>query len=140
MSVTETQACPCLCYLGRQNSQGKYTQHDITDLIVHNIVLNFANVNSTKWLILPALFLVCLISTVHRYRKSLNRLLKACYVPATSAVLMPSFLLFLLRPLTALMKQTRQPVCDIRQPFYLDVYGTVSGCCKKRKMPWKMWR
>jgi hypothetical protein len=27
----------------------------------------------------------------HRYRKSLNRLLKVCYVPATSAVLIAFF-------------------------------------------------
>jgi hypothetical protein len=39
----------------------------------------------------------------------LNRLLKVCYVPATSTSL-PRLLLLLLRPLTALMKQTRQAV------------------------------
>jgi hypothetical protein len=31
----------------------------------------------------------------HRYRKSLNRLLKVCYVPATSAVLIAFFSSFL---------------------------------------------
>ncbi len=53
----------------------------------------------------------------HRYRKSLNRLLKVCYVPATSTVLMSSFLLFLLRPLTVLMKQTKQLVCAVSSLF-----------------------
>jgi hypothetical protein len=46
-----------------------------------------------------------------------NRLLKVCYVPATSASL--PRLLFLLRPLTVLMKQTRQVVCDIKQSILL---------------------
>ncbi len=53
----------------------------------------------------------------HRYRKSQNRLPKVCYVPATSACL--PRLLFLLRPLTVLMKQTRQAVCAIKQYFLL---------------------
>ena len=39
---------------------------------------------------------------LHRYQKSQNRLLKVCYVPATSAGL--SRLLFLWWPLTVLMK------------------------------------
>jgi hypothetical protein len=59
---------------------------------------------------------------LHRYQKSLNRLLKVSYVPAASAVLIAFFLLFLLRPLTELMKQTRQPVHAIKQSIYLDVY------------------
>ncbi len=42
-----------------------------------------------------------------------NRLLKFCYVPATSASL--NRLLFLLLILTVLMKQTRQAVCAIKQ-------------------------
>jgi len=64
-----------------------------------------------------------LISTL-RYRKSLNRLLKVSYVPATSAVLLASFSSFLLlRPLTVLMKQTRQLVLAVKQSIYLDVYG-----------------
>jgi hypothetical protein len=33
------------------------------------------------------------------------------------------FLLFLLQPLTVLMKQTRQLVRTIKQSIYLDVYG-----------------
>jgi hypothetical protein len=63
----------------------------------------------------------------HRYRKSLNRLRKVCYVPATSTVLIAFF--FLLQPLTVLMKQTRQPVCAIKQSIYLDVYGWYSNNC-----------
>ncbi len=46
-----------------------------------------------------------------------NRLLKVCYVPATRAGL-PK--LFLLQPLTVLMKQTRQAVCTIKQSILLS--------------------
>jgi hypothetical protein len=46
-----------------------------------------------------------------------NRSLKVCYVPATSASL-PK-LLFLLRPLAVLMKQTRQAVRAIKQSILL---------------------
>ncbi len=60
----------------------------------------------------------------HRHRKTKNRLLKFCYVPATStgrnSLL---FFLFLLRPFTVLMKQTRQAVRAIKQSIFLDVYG-----------------
>ncbi len=49
----------------------------------------------------------------HSFRKSLKRLLKVCYVPATSKVIIAFFSSFLLQPLTVLMKQTRQPVCAI---------------------------
>ena len=65
----------------------------------------------------------------HRYRKSLNRLLKVCYVPATSADLIAFFFSFLLRPLTVLMKQTRQPVHAVKQSIYLDVYGLALWLC-----------
>ncbi len=64
---------------------------------------------------------------IHRYRKTLNRLLKVCYVPTTSAVLIAFFSSFLLRPLTVLMKQTRQLVHAIKQSNYLDVYGHILG-------------
>ncbi len=51
------------------------------------------------------------------------RLLKFCYVPATSATsskaFLASFLFFLLRPLTVLMKQTRQVLCTIKQSILL---------------------
>ncbi len=46
-----------------------------------------------------------------------NRLLKVCYVPATSAGL--PRLLFLLRPLTPLMKQTRKAVHVVKQSILL---------------------
>ncbi len=46
-----------------------------------------------------------------------NRLLKICYVPATSAHL--PRLLFLLQPLRVLMKQTRQVVLAIKQSILL---------------------
>jgi len=59
----------------------------------------------------------------HRHQKSLNRLLKVCYVPATSAVLIAFFSSFFLQPLTVLMKQTRQLVRAVKQSIYLDVYG-----------------
>ncbi len=55
-------------------------------------------------------------SISHRYRKSQNRLLKVCCVPATSAGLPRvsfffSFLFFLLQwPFTVLIKQTRHAV------------------------------
>jgi len=66
------------------------------------------------------------VGSDHRYQKSLNRLLQVCYVPAARAGLKRlSFFFFisLLRPLTVLMKQTRQPVCAVKQSIYLDVYG-----------------
>jgi len=52
-----------------------------------------------------------------------NRLLKFCYVPATSAAhnrLL--FFLFLLQPFTVLMKQTRQAVRAVEQSILLDVH------------------
>jgi hypothetical protein len=64
---------------------------------------------------------------IHRYRKSLNRLLKVCYVPSTSAVLIVFFSSFLLRPLTVLMKQRRRLVHTIKQSIYLNVYGHILG-------------
>jgi len=64
------------------------------------------------------------LSLPHRYQKLKNRLLKFCYVPATSAAhnrLL--FFLFLLRPFTVLMKQTRQAVRAVKQSIFLDVYA-----------------
>ncbi len=69
------------------------------------------------------------IKVCNIYIESLkNRLLKVCYVPATSTGLPRvsvffSFLFLLLRPFTVLMKQTRQAVCAIKQSIFLDVYG-----------------
>ncbi len=51
-----------------------------------------------------------------------NRLLKFCYVPATSAAHIR--LLFLLQPFAVLMKQTRQAVCAVKQSIFLDVYAS----------------
>jgi hypothetical protein len=53
-----------------------------------------------------------------------NRLLKFCYVSATSAAhnrLL--FFIFLLRPFTVLMQQTRQAVRAIKQSIFLYVYA-----------------
>ncbi len=50
-------------------------------------------------------------------KKSPFRLLKVCYVPATSAGL--SRLLFMRWPLTVLMKQTRQAVNTFKQSILL---------------------
>ena len=74
---------------------------------------------SYKWLI-QILLSACIIDI----ESVQNRLLKVCYVPAPSTGL-PRHL-FLLCPLTVLMKQTRQPVCAIKQSIYLDVYGCIT--------------
>jgi hypothetical protein len=58
-------------------------------------------------------------SSTHRYHKSIDRLLKFCYVPATNATSSKAFSLCLLRSLTVLMKQTRQAVCTIKQSILL---------------------
>ena len=63
-----------------------------------------------------------------------NRLLKFDYVPATSAAhnrLL--FFLFLLRPFTVLMKQTRQAVRAVKQSIFLDVYGFGLVCFANKK-------
>jgi hypothetical protein len=59
-----------------------------------------------------------------------NRVLKVCYVPATSAGLPRvsfffSFHFLLLQPLTVLMKQTRQAVRAVKQSIFLDVYAVM---------------
>ncbi len=48
-----------------------------------------------------------------------NRLLKVCYVPATSAAFLAFFSFFLLWPLTVLMKQTSRAVRAIKQSILL---------------------
>ncbi len=66
--------------------------------------------------------LACPLSIDIERRK--NRLLKFCYVPATStAHNRLLFFLFLLRPFTVLMKQTRQAVHAVKQSLFLDVYA-----------------
>jgi hypothetical protein len=81
--------------------------------------------------ILTSLTLFCpvLMGTVgHRYQKTKNRLLKFCYVPATSAARnsLLFFLSYLLRLFTVLMKQTRQAVRAIKQSIFLDVYAVAT--------------
>ena len=44
--ATATRDCTCLGHLGRYDGQGKYIPHDIAGVIMGNIVLNIANVNS----------------------------------------------------------------------------------------------
>ncbi len=61
-----------------------------------------------------------------------NRLLKVCYVPATSARLPRVrffffFLFLLLQPLTVLIKQTRQAVHAVKQSVFLYVYDLPRG-------------
>jgi hypothetical protein len=63
--------------------------------------------------------------------KRKNRLLKFCYVPATSAAnnrLL--FFLFLLQLFIVLMKQTRQAVRAIKQSIFLEVYGLTNVAAK----------
>jgi hypothetical protein len=52
-----------------------------------------------------------------------NKLLKFCYVPATSAARNRLLFFFLLQPFTVLMKQTR----IVKQSILLDVYGREIG-------------
>ncbi len=54
------------------------------------------------------------LRTEYRYRKAKNRLIKFCYVPATSAAQNRLlFFFFLLRLFTVLMKQTRQALSSL---------------------------
>ncbi len=67
-------------------------------------------------------FLKCAVPIDIGRRK--NRLLKFCYVPATSAAHKRLlFFFYLLRPFTVLMKQTRQAVRAVKQSIFLDFYG-----------------
>jgi hypothetical protein len=52
-----------------------------------------------------------------------NRLLKVCYVLATSVCLSRLLFLFLRWPLTVLMNLTRQAVHTLSSLYYLDAYG-----------------
>ena len=66
----------------------------------------------------------CGHSDKHIDIKRKNRLLKVCYVPATSTTFLAFFLFFLLWPLTVLMKQTRQAVCIVKQSILLRCLWT----------------
>jgi hypothetical protein len=68
-----------------------------------------------------------------------NKLLKVCNVPATSAGL--NILLFSLRPLTVLMKQTRQAVRAIKQSISLRyLWSTSRKVAKATTMQWTVSR
>ncbi len=60
-----------------------------------------------------------------------NRLLKVCYVPATSGSLSRLLFIFLRWLLTVLMKQTRQAVCTFKQSILLRYQWWVT---KKKKV------
>jgi hypothetical protein len=45
-ATRDSHYCTCLCHLGQIDGQGKYIQSDIAGIIVHDIALNIANVNS----------------------------------------------------------------------------------------------
>jgi hypothetical protein len=53
-----------------------------------------------------------------------NRLLKVCYVPATSTGFQGFFVLFLMQPLTVLRKQTRHAGRAIKQSILLRCLWT----------------
>jgi hypothetical protein len=78
----------------------------------------------------------------HRYWKSLNRLLKVCYVPTPSANFKRQsfffFFIFLLRPLTVLMKQTRQAVRAIKQSILLSCLW-IPPTIGTAYLPWPPW-
>jgi hypothetical protein len=63
------------------------------------------------------IFIVMLCVIIIDIESLESRLFKFCYVTATSAHLQR--LLFLLWPLTVLMKQTRQAVCTVKQSILL---------------------
>jgi hypothetical protein len=71
---------------------------------------------------------------IHRYRKKKNRLLKVCYVPATSARLPRLLFLFLIQPLTVLMEQTRQAGCAIKLSILLKCLCNNTINIKKLQM------
>jgi hypothetical protein len=81
-----------------------------------------------------------IVENIHRYQKSLDRLLKVCYVPAASTVLIAFFSSFLQRPLTVLMKQTRQPVRPVKQSIYLDVYENITKRVKPCLLLRRKWK
>ncbi len=70
---------------------------------------------------------------IHRYLKN-NRLLNFCCAPATSATSSKAFSVFLLRPLTVLMKQTRQAVRAIKQSILLRCLWYDLGVCPRSNL------
>ncbi len=57
----------------------------------------------------------------HRYQKKKNKLLKVCYVPATSATFLAFFLAVAIK---SKQNQTRQAIrAPLSSLYYLDVYG-----------------
>jgi hypothetical protein len=58
----------------------------------------------------------------HRYRKTKNRLLKVCYVPAASARLPRLLFFFFDVAVKSTNEATWQAVSAIKQSIYLDVY------------------
>ncbi len=79
--------------------------HRVQHVHLSPLLSNFVFLSLTLW------------SRIIDIESLLNRLLKVCYVPATSAGL--SRLLFLLRPLKVLMKQTRPAVHAVKQSILL---------------------
>jgi hypothetical protein len=63
-----------------------------------------------------------LLRLIHRYQKSLNKLLKVCYVPATSAILIASFSSFFAATINSTNEANK---ADIKQSIYIDVYGLI---------------
>jgi hypothetical protein len=69
--------------------------HTKTDTKMHTKTHTKRHTTATvSFLVLPYLCNWTTKRNNHRYRKSLNRLLKVCYVPATSAVLVAFFSYF----------------------------------------------
>ncbi len=68
-----------------------------------------------------------------------NRLVKVCYVPATSPSLNRFLFFFLLRSLTVLMKQTRQAVCAVKQSILLRCLWKNTSFCFCSFQPESQW-
>ncbi len=66
------------------------------------------------------------ITLDHRYRKSLNRLLKVCYVPATSAILIAFFSSFFAAAINSTNEANK--AASKRHWAVLDVYALNSNC------------
>jgi hypothetical protein len=62
-----------------------------------------------------------MFSLAHRYQKAQNRLLKFCYVPATSAA--QNRLLFFFFFAAAVYSTNEANKAGLKQSIFLDVYG-----------------